>query len=66
MDNTKEFLLNYANMEQIYLESVENLEQLRVLENGYKIKMIETSYNSIRIDTQEDYEEALELIDDIE
>ncbi len=49
-------------MEQTYLERVEKLEQLRVLENGYKIKMIETDYNSIGIDTKEDYDKALELI----
>jgi len=58
----KDFLLKYSNMEESYLERVEKLEQLRVLENGYKIKMIETDYNSIGIDTQEDYKKALELI----
>jgi 3-deoxy-manno-octulosonate cytidylyltransferase (CMP-KDO synthetase) len=50
---TKEFLINYSNMEQTYLERLEKLEQLRVLENGYKINMIETDYNSIGIDTIE-------------
>ena len=49
-------------MQQSYLERIEKLEQLRVIENGYKIKMIETSYNSIGIDTQEDYIKALEMI----
>jgi len=62
----KDFLLKYSNMEQSYLEQLEKLEQLRVIENGYKIKMIETTYNSIGIDTQKDYEKALELINDIE
>lgn len=59
---TKEFLLKYITMEMTYLERLEKLEQLRVLENGYKIKMIETSYNSIGIDTQSDYEKALEML----
>jgi len=59
---SKDFLLTYAQMSPSYLESVEKLEQLRVLENGYKIKMVETSYNSIGIDTQEDYEKALALL----
>ena len=59
---TKEFLLTYSQMEQTYLERLEKLEQLRVLENGYKIKMIETQYNSIGIDTQEDYLKAQELL----
>ena len=49
-------------MEPTYLERLEKLEQLRVLENGYKIKIIETSYNSIGIDTKEDYLKALELL----
>lgn len=62
---TKTFLLEYANMEQSYLERLEKLEQLRVLENGYKIKMIETEYNSIGIDTKEDYERALRVLNDI-
>lgn len=59
---TKEFLIDYSKMKPSFLESVEKLEQLRVLENGYKIKMIETNYNSIGIDTIEDYNKALEFI----
>ena len=47
----KEFLINYSKMEQTYLERLEKLEQLRVLENGFKIKMIETEYESIGVDT---------------
>ena len=62
---TKEFLLEYSSMEQSYLERLEKLEQLRVLENGYNIKMIETDYNSIGIDTQKDYDKALEILNDI-
>ncbi len=59
---TKDFLLTYSSMEQSYLERLEKLEQLRVLENGYKIKIVETGYDSIGIDTQKDYEKALELL----
>jgi len=55
----KDFLLKFVNMEQSYLEKVEKLEQLRALENGFKIKMIEANSSLIGIDTQEDYEEAL-------
>ena len=55
----KDFLLQYIHMERSYLEKVEKLEQLRVLENGYKIKMIETVSSSIGIDTLDDYHEAL-------
>ena len=59
---TKEFLLKLSSMESSYLERVERLEQLRVLESGYKIKMIETEHDSIGIDTEDDYAKALELL----
>jgi len=55
----KDFLLKFVNMEQSYLEKVEKLEQLRALENGFKIKMIEANSSLIGIDTREDYEEVL-------
>ena len=55
----KDFLLNFVNLEQSYLEKIEKLEQLRALENGFKIKMIETDSSLLGIDTREDYEEAL-------
>jgi 3-deoxy-manno-octulosonate cytidylyltransferase (CMP-KDO synthetase) len=55
----KDFLLHFVNLEQSYLEKVEKLEQLRALENGFKIKMIEAGSSLMGIDTHEDYEEAL-------
>ncbi len=59
---TKRFIKEFSNLEQTYLESIEKLEQLRVLENGYKIKMLEVTGGSIGIDTQADYEAALTFI----
>jgi len=61
----KDFLIKYTKMEQGYLENLEKLEQLRALENGYKIKMIETDYNSIGIDTIDDYNNALKYLNEI-
>lgn len=55
----KEFLQTYVKMNQSPLEKIEKLEQLRALENGYKIKMIEAESSLIGIDTIEDYQEAL-------
>ncbi len=59
---TKKFLLNYSQMEQTYLEKLEKLEQLRVLENGFKIKMIETEYVPVGVDVQSDLEQVRELM----
>lgn len=50
----RDFLLQYARMEQTPAEKIESLEQLRVLENGYKIKVIKTNHQFIGIDTPED------------
>ena len=55
----KDFLAKYIKMDQTNLEKLEKLEQLRVIENGFKSKMIEAASSLIGIDTQEDYEEAL-------
>lgn len=57
----RDFLLEYVKMPQTFAEKMESLEQLRILENWYKIKLIETSFDSIWIDTKEDLEK-LELI----
>ncbi len=57
----RDFLLEYVKMEQTFAEKLESLEQLRILENWYKIKLIETKFDSIWIDTKEDLEK-LELI----
>lgn len=51
---TKDFLKKYVQTEMSLLETAECLEQLRVLENGYKIKVKETIYDSIGVDQQED------------
>lgn len=61
----KEFLKRYVQMEKTPLEMAENLEQLRVLENGYKIRVKETIYDSIGVDTPEDIlkiEKAMEKV----
>lgn len=59
---SKEFLMKYTNLEQTPLELNEKLEQLRVLENGYKIKMLKTDYRPIGVDSEEDLEEVRKII----
>ncbi len=50
----KNFLLTFVQLPRSPLEKIENLEQLRILENGYKIKMVETDHDMIEVDTEED------------
>ena len=57
----KDALMKFTHWPQSNLEKTEKLEQLRYLENGIKIKMAETDYNSIAIDTPEDLEKAKEI-----
>jgi 3-deoxy-manno-octulosonate cytidylyltransferase (CMP-KDO synthetase) len=50
----KEFLKKFLSLETGNLEVIEKLEQLRVLENGYTLKVVETPYDSLGVDTEED------------
>ena len=57
----RDFLLKYAKMTPTPLEQTESLEQLRALENGYKIKVLHSDNQFIGVDTEED----LQLVNDI-
>ncbi len=52
----REFLLAYSALPVGPLETAERLEQLRALENGYRIRVMETDYESLGVDTPEDLE----------
>jgi 3-deoxy-manno-octulosonate cytidylyltransferase (CMP-KDO synthetase) len=58
----KEFLRSFVSMPQSTLEKVELLEQLRILENGYKIHTVKTYYQGFGIDTKEDLLKAESLL----
>jgi len=61
----KDFLLEISKLPQSYLEKTESLEQLRVLEKGHKIKVIETTSDriaGISVDTPEDLAKVEKLI----
>ncbi|MCF7918408.1 MAG: 3-deoxy-manno-octulosonate cytidylyltransferase [Candidatus Cloacimonetes bacterium] len=55
----KEMLENFVKLPQSRLENLEKLEQLRLLENGYSIRMVATEYQGWGIDTQEDLIKAI-------
>jgi len=59
------FLQKFVKLEDTPLSKIESLEQLKVLEYGYKLFVIETKYdyNALSIDTQEDLEEARKIIE---
>jgi 3-deoxy-manno-octulosonate cytidylyltransferase (CMP-KDO synthetase) len=58
----REFLHTIASLEPTPLERSESLEQLRVLENGFAIHVIETPHDSIGVDTPEDLERVRRLL----
>jgi len=58
----REFLIRYARMPQTHLECSEKLEQLRVLENGCRIRVVETEHESIGVDSPADLEKVLDKL----
>ena len=50
----RDFLLKFAKLQQTPLELTESLEQLRALENGIKIKVLESDFRGVGVDTPED------------
>lgn len=59
---TSKFLNELKSLKEGILEKIESLEQLRFIENGYKIKVLETVYEVIGVDTEEDLKEVIKYI----
>lgn len=59
----REYLLEFTKLPPTRLEQIEMLEQLRALENGARIKVIETSERSIGVDTFEDLGRVMRLVE---
>lgn len=59
---TKDFLFTYKNIPESRLERIEKLEQLRVLEDGLRIKVIETKFDTVGVDNPEDIAKVEELL----
>jgi 3-deoxy-manno-octulosonate cytidylyltransferase (CMP-KDO synthetase) len=58
----KKFLEQLPTLKESFLERAEGLEQLRFLENGYRIKVVNTAYESLAVDTPQDLERINHLI----
>ena len=59
---TKDFLFIYKNLPPANLEMQERLEQLRVLEEGFRIKVLETKFDTIGVDTPEDLKKVRQYL----
>jgi 3-deoxy-manno-octulosonate cytidylyltransferase (CMP-KDO synthetase) len=59
----RDFLLRYPGLPLGPLEKAERLEQLRALENGHKIRVVETEYESMGVDTPEDLDRVTKLFE---
>ena len=59
---TTKFLNELSNLKDGILQRMESLEQLKFMENGYKIKVLETDSKVIGVDTKEDLEEVIKFI----
>ncbi|HMK33978.1 MAG TPA: 3-deoxy-manno-octulosonate cytidylyltransferase [Desulfomonilaceae bacterium] len=55
-----DFLQKFSKLPQGYLERAERLEQLRALENGFRIKTVLTDRDSVEVDTPEDLQRVRE------
>ena len=58
---TKKSLNKFCSLNTSKLENIEKLEQLRAIDNGYKIAMVKVTSKSFGIDTQEDLDNALKI-----
>jgi 3-deoxy-manno-octulosonate cytidylyltransferase (CMP-KDO synthetase) len=59
----RDFLLSYSDLPVGPLEIAERLEQLRALENGFSIRVVETEYDSLGVDTPEDLKRVTGLFE---
>jgi 3-deoxy-manno-octulosonate cytidylyltransferase (CMP-KDO synthetase) len=59
----RDYLVQFSSLPQSALEKTESLEQLRALENGAKIKVVETEDASIGVDTEEDFERVRRVLE---
>jgi 3-deoxy-manno-octulosonate cytidylyltransferase (CMP-KDO synthetase) len=60
----RSFLPEFTRMSPSPLERLESLEQLRALENGFRIRVVTVAHRSIGVDTAQDYERVKRLIEE--
>jgi 3-deoxy-manno-octulosonate cytidylyltransferase (CMP-KDO synthetase) len=60
-----EFLQTFTRLQPSRLERLECLEQLRALENGFRIRVVNVAHRSTGVDTEQDYEQVKRLIEEM-
>jgi 3-deoxy-manno-octulosonate cytidylyltransferase (CMP-KDO synthetase) len=55
----RDYLIQFNEMNSTPLEIIESVDMLRIIENGGKVRMVKTAFDSVSVDTQED----LEIVD---
>ena len=59
----RETLLDFARLPSTPLEQLESVDMLRLLEHGYRVRMVKTKFNTQAVDTQADLERVAELME---
>ena len=54
----KESLMTFVSLPRTPLEKIESVDMLRLLENGFKVRMVSSSYPVVGVDTPEDLKRA--------
>ncbi len=57
----REFLFKYIEMEQTPLEKTESVEQLRILEHGFKLGIVKGDFANLGVNTPEEYEQVVRI-----
>jgi len=58
----RDFLIEYSRLESTPLEKIESVDMLRVLEHGYKVKMVLADFRTCSVDTPEDLSSVEEMM----
>jgi len=61
-----DFLQKFAQMSPSSLERLESLEQLRALENGFRIRVVQVAHRSTGVDTEQDYQQVKRIMEEKE
>jgi 3-deoxy-manno-octulosonate cytidylyltransferase (CMP-KDO synthetase) len=61
----RDFLIKYSSLKSSPMEIIESIDMMRVLEHGYKVKMVPTTYITSPVDTLEDLQKVEKLMSNI-